>query len=71
MPRKTIARVASPATLNKLDLWFNKRWINRQMRQGNRIIDIGEPPGYPPSAFYEMELSQVRGYQNYSKDIQP
>lgn len=71
VPRKTIARMASPATLDKVDLLFNKRWINSQMRQGNRIVDIGEPPGYPPSDFYNMELNQVRGYGNYSQDIQP
>src|SRR6188472_1835852 len=40
-------------------LWFDKRWINSQMRRGNRIVDIGEPPGYPPSDFYNMELNQV------------
>lgn len=71
VPRKTIARTTSPATLNKVDLWFNKRWINGQMRRGNRIVDVCEPPGYPPSDFYNMELDQVRGYWNYVQDIQP
>lgn len=71
VPRKTIARTTSPATLDKVDLWFNNRWINGQMRRGSRIVDIGEPPGYPPSDFYDMELNQVRGYWNYFQDIQP
>jgi hypothetical protein len=71
VPRKTIARATSPGTLDKVDLWFNKRWIIGQMRRGNQIVDIGEPPGYPPSDFYNMELEQVRGYSNYFQDIQP
>ena len=41
------------------------------MRRGNRVIDIGEPPGYPASDFYNMELNQVRGYWNYLQDLQP
>ena len=39
--------------------------------QGSRIIDIGEPPGMPPSAFYKMDLEQVDGYWNYFHNIQP
>lgn len=41
------------------------------MKSGSRIIDIGEPPGMPPSDFYNMELNQVDGYWNYFQDIQP
>lgn len=41
------------------------------MRRGNGIVDIGEPSGYPQSDFYNMELEQVRGYENYFQDIQP
>jgi len=52
-------------------LWFNKRWIKNQMRRGNRIIDIGEPPGMPPSDFYDMERRLTNGYWNYFQDIQP
>jgi hypothetical protein len=37
----------------------------------SRIIDIGEPPGVPPSAFCNMELSQEKGYWNYIEDPQP
>lgn len=61
----------SPRAMEKIDLWFNKRWINNQMRTGSRIVDIGEPPGYPPSAFYNMERQQVNGYWNYVQDIGP
>lgn len=71
VPRKTIAHTISPAMLDKIDLWFNKRWINSQMRKGNRIVDIGEPPGYPPSPFYDMERQQTREYWNYVQDTQP
>jgi RHS repeat-associated protein len=65
-----LQRVA-PKTLNRVDMWFNKRWINNEMRGGSRIIDIGEPPGMPPSDFYNMELDQVDGYWNYFQDFQP
>lgn len=30
-----------------------------------------EPSGYPQSDFYDMELEQVRGYENYFQDVQP
>jgi RHS repeat-associated protein len=65
-----LQRVA-PRTLDRVDLWFNKRWINSEMRAGSRVMDIGEPPGMPPSDFYNMELQQVDGYWNYFKDLQP
>lgn len=70
VPRTAIEKV-SPRALEKTDLWFNKRWINSEMRGGSRIVDIGEPPGYPPSPFYNMERQQVSGYWNYVQDIQP
>lgn len=60
-----------PKTLNKVDLWFNRRWIRGEMGAGSRIIDIGEPPGWNPSSFYNMELEQVAGYGKYFQDIQP
>ena len=70
VPRTAIEKVSAKA-LEKTDLWFNKRWINNEMRGGSRIVDIGEPPGYPPSAFYNMERQQVSGYWNYVQDTQP
>jgi RHS repeat-associated protein len=70
VPRSAIQRV-SPATLQMVDMAFNKHWIKQQVRRGNRIVDIGQPRGYRPSAFYEMERRQVRGYGNYVKDYQP
>jgi hypothetical protein len=41
------------------------------MRKSSRIVDIGQPPGYPPSAFYDMERQEVAGYGRYSQDRQP
>ncbi len=70
VPRNLIERV-SPRTLERMDLWFNRRWIRGEMGQGSRIVDIGEPPGYPPSRFYDMELDEVSGYCNYCRDPQP
>ena len=70
VPRKTLERI-SPATLQRTDLWFNKRWIRREMRRGSDIVDIGEPAGYARSPFYEMERSQVSGYPRYRQDPQP
>ncbi|MGX7681529.1 hypothetical protein ACSMXN_21815 [Jatrophihabitans sp. DSM 45814] len=67
---RVLERVA-PKTMKRVDLWFNKRWINGEMDAGSRIINIGEPPGIPPSDFYNMELDQVDGYWNYFQDIQP
>lgn len=70
VPRGAIEKV-SPRALERTDLWFNKRWIKGEMRSGSRIMDIGEPPGYPPSIFYNMERQQVSGYRNYFQDFQP
>ena len=70
VPRGAIEKV-SPRALERTDLWFNKRWIKGEMRNGSRIMDIGEPPGYPPSTFYNMERQQVSGYWNYFQDFQP
>jgi hypothetical protein len=69
VPRQ-IQNVA-PKALEKLDLMFNKRWIGNEMRGGSRIVDIGEPPGMPPSNFFNMESQQVSGYSNYVQDLQP
>jgi RHS repeat-associated protein len=60
-----------PFRFERLDLWFNKRWIKREMRRGNEIIDIGEPSGMPPSRFYEMERRLTHGYSRYREDPQP
>ncbi len=70
IPRGTIEK-ASPRALEKTDLWFNRRWIKGEVRNGSRIVDIGEPAGYPPSSFYSMDREQVAGYWNYTQDIQP
>jgi len=70
VPRQAIERI-SPDQLERIDLAFNKRWIRDKIRVGSQIVDIGEPPGYRPSRFYEMELREVDGYPNYDQDIQP
>lgn len=70
VPRNSIERV-SPRALETTDLWFNKRWINKQINSGSKIFDVGEPSGYQPSQFYNMELQQVSGYRNYFRDSQP
>ena len=70
VPRGLIEKI-SPSALEKTDLWFNGRWINSEMQAGSRIVDSGEPPGYPPSPFYNMERTRVDGYWNLFKDPQP
>ena len=50
----------------------NKRWINDMMREGREIIDIGPDfarrrSGVAPSSFYNMERTQVVGYERYKK----
>lgn len=70
VPRSGIEGI-SPRALERTDLWFNQRWIRGEMGGGSRIVDIGEPAGYPPSGFYDMERQQVSGFWNYVKDIQP
>src|SRR5699024_5744252 len=70
VPRRMMEKF-SPKLLEKTDMWFNKQWIRREIRRGSRIIDIGEPPGYRPSPFYEMERQQVRDYWNHMKVPQP
>ncbi len=62
---------------SSVDLWFNKKWINYQMMEGNALRDVGELPGMRPSPFYDMERQQVHGWNNgagygdYQLDIQP
>jgi len=83
MPRSPSSRSFSPAQPNfytatpsyipfriqKLDLWFDKKWIRREVQQGSRVVDIGEPPNMPPSD--GMERPETHGYGNYSQDPQP
>lgn len=64
-------RRAAPKTLHKIDLWFDRRWINSEIRAGSRFIDIGESRGLPPSDFYNMEREQLNEYLNYTQAIQP
>jgi hypothetical protein len=59
----------SEAFTEKVDLAFNKVWINGQIRQGKTIVDIGES-GPAPSVYYNMELESVNGYPNYVQDTQ-
>jgi hypothetical protein len=33
--------------------------------EGKAILDIGAPPGAPPSAYYSVELEQVGEYENH------
>jgi RHS repeat-associated protein len=70
VPRGVIERI-SPRALEKVDIWFNKRWIQGEMRNGSRIVDIGEPAGYRPSQFYSLEREQISRYGNYFQDFQP
>ena len=64
-------------TLDKFDLWANKKWINYQMMEGKGLRDVGELPGMPQSDFYDLELNQVHGWNNgqgypkYELDFQP
>lgn len=60
-----------PFRSQRVDLWFNRRWIRGEVKQGSRITDIGQPPGMPPSVFYDMERAETRGYFNYFEDLQP
>jgi RHS repeat-associated protein len=60
-----------PFRSRRVDLWFNKRWIHKEMRRGSGIVDIGEPPGMPPSPFYDMEREATSGYGQYRHDPQP
>lgn len=60
-----------PFRNQRLDLWFNKRWIRKEMRRGSDVVDIGEPAGMPPSPFFDMERAATRGYPNYRQDPQP
>jgi len=39
----------------------DEAWIRRMMAQGYTKVDAGEPPGYGPSTFYEMERGVVYG----------
>ncbi|RAX49118.1 type IV secretion protein Rhs [Arthrobacter sp. AQ5-05] len=59
----------SEAFTEKVDLAFNKVWINGQIRQGKTIVDIGES-GPAPSVYYNMELESVSGYPKYVQDTQ-
>ena len=70
VPRQTIGKVSQKG-LERIDMSFNKQWINHQMKAGNRVVDIGEIPGMPASKFYNMERQQVSGYSNYFRDPQP
>ena len=45
--------------------------VDGEMRNGSTIADIGQPAGYPPSIFYDVERQQVRGYSNYFQNFQP
>lgn len=60
-----------PFRSERLDLWFNNRWIKKQMRRDNEIVNIGEPQGMPQSPFYDMERRATSGYPKYREDLQP
>lgn len=75
-----------PTVQHKVDMFYNKRWIQTQMQQGKHIVDIGAPVGpHPesgtpigPSDFYDMEHQQVSHVYGrhaaggkYSTDHQP
>lgn len=50
----------------------NQRWINDMKKEGREIIDIGpdfsrRSLGREPSPFYNMERTQLKGYENYRK----
>lgn len=54
--RGRLDRIA-PNLLRKIDPWFNKRSILTQVSHGNKLVDIGAPPGMPPSEFYDMDMN--------------
>ncbi|MCL6592121.1 MAG: hypothetical protein K6U80_19510 [Firmicutes bacterium] len=41
------------------DLGANRRWIEGVMDKGRTIVDIGSPPNYPPSDYYNLELRSI------------
>lgn len=69
-----------PSVHNDIHIWANKKWVNYQMMQGKKIVDIGAPdpalrpakvPPMDRSPYYDMEQRQVSGYSGYSQDPQP
>jgi hypothetical protein len=60
-----------PFRNKRVDMWFNRRWVRKEMRGGSRVVDIGEPLGMPPSDFYNMERAETEGYWNLVLDLQP
>lgn len=76
VPRTAIGKV-SPSALNAVDLAFNRSWIRKEVGNGSRIVDIGEPVSVPrgmdplpPSRFYNMELQEMVGYDRVWRDYQ-
>lgn len=61
----------SPRVTEIVDLWFNEKWINYQMKEGKTLVDIGEVAGDPPSKYYDFERQQVDGCSGYVSDAQP
>ena len=64
----------------RVNVWINGKWVNYQMMQGHRLVDIGTPspalrpshvPEMGPSPYYNRELATVDGYWNYTTDWQP
>ncbi len=61
-----------------VQLAHNRYWINEQMNQGNRLVDIGPAAGRanypgPTSEFYKLELDAVggRNYPYYERQWWP
>jgi len=56
----------------ELGMKRNKQWINKQIKDGREVIDIGpdfkrrKAKGYN-SDFYEMERKELKGYEKYQK----
>jgi len=52
-----------PEEVARRSLMFreDEAWIRRMVEEGYTKVDAGEPPGYGPSTFYEMERREVYG----------
>ena len=70
----------SESASTKANLWVNKEWINYQMMEGKKLVDIGMPADWHGGTgpYYGMERHAVSARigrhtagGNYSTDYQP
>ena len=64
---KAIEKLVGKNTASKLGMAHNKAWINRQVKLGAKVFDVGPAGSQVASPFYAMERSVVNGYHNYIK----